>query len=313
MLLLALALAACGGDDGAAATTTPTAPPAGATATIAPATATNAASASTATPTAPVATATQPAATATQAAATPTSADTLLLSVYFMRDEKIGAAHREVPHTLQVATAAMNLLLEGPTQEEIDAGMSTAVPQGTRLLGISIDAGVATVDLSGEFASGGGSLSMAARLAQVVYTLTQFPTVETVTFMLDGEPVDVFGGEGLILDHPVGRANFEELTPAIFVEAPAVGDEVSSPMRIWGTANTFEAMFMVTLRGPGDEIVFEEPAMATSGSGTRGTFDLTFTWDADVTGAGTLVVWEASAKDGSPINVVEIPVTIVAE
>jgi hypothetical protein len=233
----------------------------------------------------------------------------LTLSVYFIRDEKIGTAHREIPHTLQVAAAAMNALLDGPMAEEEDAGLSSAVPVGVTLLGVTIADGVATVDLSEEFESGGGSFSMGARLAQVVYTLTQFPTIETVLFTLEGEPVDVFGGEGLILDHPVGRADFEEFTPAIFVESTAVFDDVSSPVRVWGTGNTFEAAFMVTLRGPDDEIIFEEPAMATSGTGTRGTFDLTFTWDEDLSGEGTLVVWEASAKDGQPINVVEIPVT----
>ena len=37
---------------------------------------------------------------------------------------------------------------------------------------------------------------MQTRLAQVVYTLTQFPTVDGVVFSLDGEPIDVLGGEG---------------------------------------------------------------------------------------------------------------------
>ncbi len=46
---------------------------------------------------------------------------------------------------------------------------------------------------------------MFARLAQVVYTLTEFDTVKDVRFMLDGEPVDVFSGEGILLEEPVGR------------------------------------------------------------------------------------------------------------
>ena len=101
---------------------------------MAPATATGttAAATNTTAPQPPTATATTPAApTATTAGppATPTETpEPLILSVYFMRDEKVGTAHREIPHTLSVAAAAMNALLDGPTQEEEDAGMTTAVP-----------------------------------------------------------------------------------------------------------------------------------------------------------------------------------------
>ena len=47
---------------------------------------------------------------------------------------------------------------------------------------------------------------MLMRLAEVVFTLTQFPTVEGVNFKLDGKAIDVLGGEGIIIDHPMGRA-----------------------------------------------------------------------------------------------------------
>ena len=58
---------------------------------------------------------------------------------------------------------------------------SSAIPAGTRLLGLSIAGQIATVDLSSEFESGGGATSVLGRLAQVVYTLTQFPTVTSVS------------------------------------------------------------------------------------------------------------------------------------
>ena len=67
--------------------------------------------------------------------------------------------------------------------------MSSAIPAGTRLLGLTIKDGVATVDLSSEFESGGGSASATIRLGQVVYTLTQFPTVKSVVFQIDGRTV----------------------------------------------------------------------------------------------------------------------------
>ena len=57
-------------------------------------------------------------------------------------------------------------------------------------------------------------------------------------------------------------------------------------------------------------ILIEEPMMATSGTGTRGTFDVTVEFDAQPGAQITLRVFEHSAKDGSEINVVEIPLMV---
>ncbi|MBC7294318.1 MAG: GerMN domain-containing protein, partial [Thermoleophilia bacterium] len=165
------------------------------------------------------------------------SQGTMTISVYFTRDEKITPVHRVIPQTKEVGAAAIKALLAGPTAAEKAFGLGTNIPDGTTFLGLSIKNGVATLDLSKEYASGGGSLSMFARLAEVVYTLTQFPSVKGVQLKLDGKPVEVFGGEGLVLDHPLTRADFEDLTPAILVESPCIGDKIKSPVRIYGSAN----------------------------------------------------------------------------
>src|SRR6266480_4656581 len=49
---------------------------------------------------------------------------------------------------------------------------------GTRLVAIAIADGVANVDLTGDFQAGAGSRDLELRLAQVVYTATQFPSVK---------------------------------------------------------------------------------------------------------------------------------------
>ncbi|GAB4251982.1 MAG: hypothetical protein Kow00129_12870 [Thermoleophilia bacterium] len=239
----------------------------------------------------------------------------LKLTVYFPRGDKIGAAARVVPYTRQTAEAAIEELLQGPTQTEIEqADMSTSIPEGTTLLGLDVDAdGTATIDLSKEFASGGGTLSMTMRLAQVVFTLTQFPTVDAVSFRLDGEPVTVFGGEGILLEEPVGRAYFEDVTPAILVENPAVGEVISSPVHLTGSANVFEATFQVNIVNWDGLILKEETVTATSGTGTRGTFDVTVPFDPqqpEAEAPGTIIVFTYSAKDGTQQDVVEIPVRI---
>ena len=148
----------------------------------------------------------------------------MTVSVYLLRGETLGVAHRKVPASDAVATAAMNALLEGPNAREKAAGLITTIPAGTTLNEVTIEDGTARVDLSGEFATGGGSLSMQARVAQVVYTLTQFKTVKRVDFWIDGGLVETLGGEGIDLSAGQTRADWEDLLPAIFVETPAVGD-----------------------------------------------------------------------------------------
>jgi spore germination protein GerM len=135
------------------------------------------------------------------------------IDVWFVRDERIAPAPRTVAPPA-VARAAMTELLGGPTDDEAAAGASTSIPAGTSLLGLRITDGVAEVDLSGAFASGGGSLSMLSRVAQVVYTLTGFPTVDSVRFLIDGERVESIGGEGVIVDRPLTRADVEGPVPA---------------------------------------------------------------------------------------------------
>jgi germination protein M len=232
--------------------------------------------------------------------------------VYFLRGDKLDVAHRTVVATPQIAAAAMTQLLAGPTPADAAAGLATTVPAGTRLLGINLADGIATVDLSGGFAGGGGSLSMTARLAQVTYTLTQFPTVTGVVLSLDGRSVTVLGGEGIILDHPVTRGSFESLTPAILVESPGSGSTVDSPIRVTGSANVFEAQFQAELTDPTGAVLARQTVHATSGTGTRGTFETTLPYHLSASGPATLTVYDTSPRDGSRVDVAQLPLRLLA-
>jgi len=81
-------------------------------------------------------------------------------------------------------------------------------------------------------------------------------------------------------------------------------------MRVTGTANVFEAVFQINIVDWDGRIIAEKMVMATSGSGTRGTFDVTVPFDVDKTGLGALIVFAESPKDGSQIDVVEIPLQL---
>jgi hypothetical protein len=148
------------------------------------------------------------------------------LEVWFARDGRLAETLRTHKPTPRIATAAIQALIAGPTRSERAAGLSTQIPAATRLNGISITNGVAKVDLTSEFEAGAGSRSLQLRLAQVVYTMTQFPTVKAVRFLLDGTPVNVFSGSGIVLSHPVGRSAYRSLAPVV---SPLAGTWTALP------------------------------------------------------------------------------------
>jgi hypothetical protein len=227
---------------------------------------------------------------------------------YFVEGDQVAAGEPVQTPERGVAAAALRAVLDGPSDRELAAGLTTAVPPDTRLLGLAIADGLARVDLSGRFREGEGALATHERLAQVVYTLTQFPTVKTVRLRIDGHTVSSLGG--LELDRGLTRADFENETPAILVESPGFGTAVSSPFTARGTANTFEATFEWELRGVSGEVLAKHFETATSGTGTRGTFSFPVAYRVASTTQGSLVVFERSAADGSRIHVRSIPLTL---
>jgi Immunoglobulin-like domain of bacterial spore germination/Sporulation and spore germination len=201
--------------------------------------------------------------------------------VYWLRDGKVWPVARELPAT-GTAAAALDELLNGPSsEEEGDLEATSGIPTDTELE-VDVADGVATVSASED-------LSREA-LAQVVYTLTQFPTLTSVE--VDGKTYT--------------RKSFEDQTPAILVESPLPFAEVASPLTASGTANTFEASFNYEVYDAEGNLVGENFVTATSGTGTRGTFEFT---TGDFDSISKLVVFEPSAEDGSKTKLVEIPLT----
>lgn len=226
-------------------------------------------------------TTTQETVTDTGTTSTPTQSQ-VAVKLYFLRAGKVSPVQREVTGPA-VGSAAVRELLEGPAAN--DPGVKTAIPDGTQLESLAIDGGVASVQLSDQ------PTDDAAR-AQLVYTLTQFPTVRRVDFGAD---------------RPVGRRAFEAETPAVLVESPLPGDSVESGFAVRGTANTFEATFNYELKDASGTVLRKNFVTATSGSGTRGTFSFRVPYQVDNPQKGRLVVFELSAEDGSRIHQSEIP------
>jgi germination protein M len=201
-------------------------------------------------------------------------AQPMALRLYFLApDGKLAAVSRDVEQTRTPGAATLRELTHAPT------GMTTQVPSGLQL---TIDAGRANV--------AGPKLDPAA-LAQVVYALTTFPTVDSV----NGQ----------------GRADVEAFVPPILVEQPSPGEAVTSPLHVTGNANTFEATFNYDLEDASGKSLAKDFVTATSGSGTRGTFDFTIPFSVDSPQNGALRVFELSAEDGSVVHERVIPLRLL--
>lgn len=102
--------------------------------------------------------------------------------------------------------------------------------------------------------------------------------------------------------------------PLIAIDAPAAGELVSVPVAASGTANTFEAALTVDLLDADGNELCVRHIMATSGTGTPGTWETELAIvPPDAEEAATLRAYEFSAKDGSVVNLVERDVTISTE
>lgn len=131
-----------------------------------------------------------------------------------------------------------------------------------------------------------------AQIAEIVFTLTQFPAVHAV---------DVAG------KHDLTRADYGRFAPLILVEAPAAHAAVGPQIQVYGTAEVFEGTLVVELWQKGKK-VDEETVTASAGAPQRGLFATDL--DATEVGPGTIVAYSPSAEDGSHQHEVRIPVTV---
>lgn len=106
--------------------------------------------------------------------------------------------------------AALETMLKGVDSATDSTELTSTVPQGTTLKQVEIKPDGVHVDLSSAFTTGGGSSSMTGRVGQVIYTATTLAPQAPVWISVEGKPLTVLGGEGLIIDQPMTRTAFEQ-------------------------------------------------------------------------------------------------------
>ena len=134
---------------------------------------------------------------------------TRLTNIYLVRGEQIVATHRAVPDpvTLQRTVQA---LLSGPTEADAGHGLRSALPGALRVNRVDLNGVTAVVDLTTGLSSV-SSQEQALALAQLVYTVTAGPGVQSLRVLVDGQRVEVARADGTLTNGAVTRADYRAL------------------------------------------------------------------------------------------------------
>ena len=144
----------------------------------------------------------------------PEKPNRVMTGLYFIRVTDDGRTFpqrvvRPVYYASSPLTETIRTLIDGPSGNELDDGLLNLIPEGTSLISAHVSDGVAFLNFNQSFRFNPlGAEGTVAQLLQVIYSSTEFPTVERVQFLVEGERVDYLGGDGIYVGEPLGRDAF---------------------------------------------------------------------------------------------------------
>jgi len=109
------------------------------------------------------------------------------VAYYFLRDGSLVEVDAMVDADPTIAKA-VDLLLEGPTEDQGNRGLTTSLPPGTELLAARQRGNTATLNLSSDMRNI-GSTSEKEAYAQLTYTVLGTGGINRVHFQIDGKRV----------------------------------------------------------------------------------------------------------------------------
>jgi hypothetical protein len=244
------------------------------------------------------------------AAAAPHAGSRMTVQVWLERAAgKVWVSKRTVPRSPAVAATAMRLLFAGPNAAERAAGVRTAIPAGTRLRGISLAGGTATIDVSSAFAAAAPRTQIRTRLAELVYTATQFATVQRVRLEVAGAAVASIAGAPV--PQPALRRDFLRRLPAILVNRPVIGVHVPATVTVAGTADVFEGALTVRVINERGRLLARRHITASCGTGCRGRYSVAIPYTVIRRQPGTIVILDSGGRVAHP-HIVRVPVRLSA-
>lgn len=122
-----------------------------------------------------------------------TTTEKITVKLYFIdaKQNKLVAEERNIGKVEGIARETMQELFKGPS----NSGYKAVVPVGTKLLDINVKPeGLCIVDLSGEASKISSQEQGELMIQAVANTLSQFPSIKEVSFLINGEKVNNLGG-----------------------------------------------------------------------------------------------------------------------
>jgi len=103
-------------------------------------------------------------------------------------------------------TKTLQTLLEGLTADELNQGLLNLIPQDSRILKVWVEDSTAYIDFNeairfNQF----GTEGLHTQLRQIVYTATDFQTVDSVQILINGNKIDYLASEGIFVGEPLTR------------------------------------------------------------------------------------------------------------
>lgn len=132
--------------------------------------------------------------------------------IFLTMDGRLIRALRKVRAPVDM-DALLDVLKNGPTRAELAAGTRSAVPDDETFRSVALAGGTAVVDLSKPF-NPRLSTDQLLALAQIVYTMTSRPGVGQVQFTLNDQSIEIPVVNGTVTSSPVSRDDYASLAPA---------------------------------------------------------------------------------------------------
>lgn len=105
---------------------------------------------------------------------------------------------------------SLEQLLKGPDTEEINRGLLTLIPEGAKIISINIKDGIAYLNFNELFRFNPlGVEGYLAQIKQIVYTATEYESVKSVQFTIDGAKQEYLGPEGVYIGRPISREDLK--------------------------------------------------------------------------------------------------------